>query len=92
MDFENIDISPELREKAKACTSPEELLALAKSEGYKLSDAEIEAVSGGSGWAGCSSATCYTNKYLRGDSRQGVDPARAHADFVSGAINGASFF
>ena len=30
MDFENLDISPELREKAKACKTPEELLALAK--------------------------------------------------------------
>ena len=47
MDFENLDISPELREKAKACTTPEELLALAKREGYKLSDAEMEVVSGG---------------------------------------------
>ena len=25
MDLENLDISPELREKAKACTTPEEL-------------------------------------------------------------------
>ena len=47
MDLENYDISPELREKAKACKSPEELLALAKREGYKLSEAELEAVSGG---------------------------------------------
>ena len=47
MDLENLDISPELREKAKACTTPEELLALAKKEGYKLSDAEMESVSGG---------------------------------------------
>lgn len=93
MDFENLDISPELRAKAKACTSPEELLALAKSQGYKLSDAEMEAVSGGSGWAGCSSATCYTNKNVqRGDSREGIDPAQVHADFASGAIDGASFF
>ena len=50
MDFKNIDISPELREKAKACTSPEEMLALAKKEGYKLSEEELEAVSGG-GWS-----------------------------------------
>ena len=28
MKLEDIDISPELREKAKECTSPEELLAL----------------------------------------------------------------
>ena len=47
MDFESLDIAPELREKAKACETPEELLALAKREGYKLSDAEMEAVSGG---------------------------------------------
>ena len=45
MDFK--ELSPELREKAKACTNPEEMLALAKSEGYKLSEAELEAVSGG---------------------------------------------
>ncbi|MBQ9002132.1 MAG: Nif11-like leader peptide family natural product precursor, partial [Eggerthellaceae bacterium] len=45
MDLENMDISPELRDKAKACKTPEELLALAKSEGYKLSETEMEAVS-----------------------------------------------
>jgi hypothetical protein len=48
MDFK--DLSPELQEKARACTSPEELLALAKKEGLKLSEAELEAVSGG-GWS-----------------------------------------
>lgn len=54
MDFKDMDISPELREKAKACTSPEELLALAKKEGYKLSEEEMEAVSGGrSMWSSC---------------------------------------
>ena len=31
------DLSPELREKAKACKTPDEMLALAKQEGYKLS-------------------------------------------------------
>lgn len=55
MDFDNLDISPELREKAKASKTPEELLALAKQEGYKLSDAEMEAVAGGGSW---SSAMC----------------------------------
>lgn len=47
MDFK--DLSPELREKAAACKTPEELLSLAKRESYKLSDEEMEAVSGG-GW------------------------------------------
>ncbi|MBQ9004460.1 MAG: Nif11-like leader peptide family natural product precursor [Eggerthellaceae bacterium] len=50
MNLENLDISPELREEAKECKSPEELLALAKREGYKLSDAEMEAISGGVAW------------------------------------------
>ena len=52
MDFK--DLSPELREKARACKTPEEMLALAKKEGRKLSEAELEAVSGG-GWESCSS-------------------------------------
>ncbi|MBQ9004349.1 MAG: Nif11 family protein [Eggerthellaceae bacterium] len=50
MDLENLNIGPELLEKAKACKSPEEVLALAKREGYKLSDEEMEAVAGG-GWS-----------------------------------------
>jgi len=29
---------------------------------------------------------------MNGDPRMSIDPARAHADFASGAINGASFF
>jgi len=58
MDFNDKNISPELREKAMACQTPEELLALAKKEGYKLSEAEIEAVSGG-GWSGCSTDVWY---------------------------------
>ena len=38
MNIDDLDLSPELRAKAEACKSPEELLALAKQEGYKLSD------------------------------------------------------
>ena len=44
------DLSPELQEKVKACTSAEEILALAKDEGYELSDAELEEVAGGDFW------------------------------------------
>ena len=45
MKFE--DLTPELQEKANACKTPEEILALAKEEGYELSDEELEGVSGG---------------------------------------------
>ena len=34
------DLTPEQKEKALACKTPEELLALAKDEGYELSDEE----------------------------------------------------
>ena len=51
MNTDNLDISPELREKAKACKTSEELLALAKAEGYKLSEEELAAVSGGGTWS-----------------------------------------
>lgn len=45
------DLTPEQIEKAKACKTTEELIALAKSEGVELSDKQLEAVSGGS-WSG----------------------------------------
>ena len=56
MDPENI--TPELMEKARACKSAEELTALAESEGIELSDEQLDAVAGGSGWKGCSDYHC----------------------------------
>ena len=50
-------ISDELMEKAKACQSVDELLELAKNEGYDLSDEELEAVSGGA-WDHCEGKVC----------------------------------
>ena len=44
------DLTPEQMEKARACKSPEDILALAKEEGYELSEDELDAVSGGSDW------------------------------------------
>ena len=60
MDIKNLDISPELREKAKACKTPEEMLTLAKAEGCKLSEAELEEVAGGgsSVWGGTEKIEC----------------------------------
>ena len=45
MNFE--DLTTQQKEKAKACTTPEEVLALAKEEGIKLTDAQLESISGG---------------------------------------------
>ena len=50
------ELSAELQEKVKACKTPEEILSLAKDEGYELSDEELEAVSGG--WYFCSDKIC----------------------------------
>ena len=54
------DLNPELLEKAKACETPEELLALAKEEGYELTDEELEAVAGGidTDWVCLTVVTC----------------------------------
>ena len=43
------DLTEEQKAKARACRTPEDMLALAKEEGYELSDAELEEVSGGWG-------------------------------------------
>ena len=61
------DLSPELQEKAKACTSSEELNALAESEGFELSDDDLQAVAGGTvsddcPYNSCFEEECYTNE------------------------------
>ena len=45
MNFE--DLTPELKQKAMQCKTPEDVLALAKEEGYELSEAEMEGIAGG---------------------------------------------
>lgn len=46
------ELTPEQKARAKGCTSAEELLAIAREEGYELSDEELEQVTGGVSW-GC---------------------------------------
>ena len=41
------DLTPEQMAKARACKTSDDILALAQEEGYELSDAELESVSGG---------------------------------------------
>ena len=48
MNYE--DLTPEQIEKAKTCKTPEEILALAKQEGYELSDEQLEQIAGGDTW------------------------------------------
>ena len=50
MDFDGL--TPEQKEMALACKTPEELLETAKKVGYQLSDDELNSISGG-GWTDC---------------------------------------
>lgn len=58
MKFENL--TPEQQEQVKACKTPEEMLEVAKSVGYALSDEELEAISGGGFWDYDDSNICPT--------------------------------
>ena len=46
MDFEDLK-DPKLQEKLKSAKTAEDILALAKEEGYELSDGQLESISGG---------------------------------------------
>ena len=45
MKFE--DLTPEQQEMAKACKTPEDILALARENGYELTVEELQSVNGG---------------------------------------------
>lgn len=49
------ELAPEQRAKFKNAKTPEEVLELAREEGYELSDDELEGVSGG--WEPCDDMT-----------------------------------
>ena len=51
------ELTEEQKAKARACKTPEDILALAKEEGYELTDEEPKDVSGGIKWR-CSDKTC----------------------------------
>ena len=55
MDFSSLN--PETKAALSTCENPEDYLALAKAEGYELSDEELEQIAGGApGWLeGCPS-------------------------------------
>lgn len=57
------DLTPELREKAVACKTPEELIALAKDEGMELTDDQLDAIAGGAWncWTDCDEVTYGSN-------------------------------
>ena len=46
------ELSQELKDKSRACKTPEEVLALAQEEGIALNDEELDQIAGGKGkWA-----------------------------------------
>lgn len=86
MEFK--DISPELLEKMKACTSPEEFTQLAEKEGIELSAEMLEGVSGGWDSNDCpwfTNCPWYSSEGV-GDVRPDIDPANAGEAYRSGKV------
>ena len=48
MNFE--DLTPDQMEKARACKTPEDILQLAREEGFELSEEELNCIVGGDSW------------------------------------------
>ena len=51
------DLTEEQKAKALKCKTPEDFLALAKEEGYELSDEELQSISGGWDYLDCKEAS-----------------------------------
>lgn len=64
------DLDPELRAKGMACTTPEEILALAEAEGYPLTDEDLDKISGGSIWDSPSCPNCGSDRVEYGQRGQ----------------------
>ena len=65
MDFEKL--TDEQKAKARACKTPEEILALAAAEGYELSDDELESINGGAMWGDvCVGVACRVCRGYKG--------------------------
>lgn len=58
MDF-NTDLTDEQKAKIRDCKTPEDILAVAKEEGYTLSDEELEMISGGDTEWNCTGRSAY---------------------------------
>lgn len=56
MDLDKL--TPEQKEKAKACESLNELLELARAEGVELSEEQLDAISGGTDWTDLCTVLC----------------------------------
>ena len=54
------DLTEEQKSKIADAKGPEDILAMAREEGYELSDEELQSIAGGVKWSlWCSSQQCY---------------------------------
>ena len=67
---------------------------IGKGENLQISLDELDSASGGTGECpgNCAWVCLRRGPYEEGDTREDIDPSRAHSDFVSGAIDGGEFF
>ena len=62
-------LTEEQRARARSCETPNDMLALAKEEGFELSDDEPEGIAGGGFWGSltdCTSKDCDKAECVRG--------------------------
>ncbi|MDO4806521.1 MAG: Nif11-like leader peptide family natural product precursor [Coriobacteriales bacterium] len=53
------DLDPELREKALACKTSDELVELAKESGIPMTDEQLASISGAANWETCTDNWCH---------------------------------
>lgn len=72
--FANVHVTEEVKARAMAATTPEEVLAIAREEGIDLTEEQLEAINGGMDWASPGP----------GDTRDDIDEALVSEAFRRG--------
>lgn len=97
-NIEKSNLTKELLEKAMACKTPDELVKLAKADGYEITRDEAEVYMAATAISDLEEddlkkvAGGWRPDFTKGDSREDMEPGKMPEAFLRGEITGGEDF